>query len=105
MTHVLEFSYMYPSPRNPNSGVFIERQVRELSRVVPIDVVSPVPWAPRMLWRLSARWRGDGRQPRETRRHDGPVHHPPYPPPVGQGAVPFPGGSMAGGGAPVGRRS
>src|SRR6185369_16898761 len=50
MTHVLEFSYMYPSPRNPNSGVFIERQVRELSRMIPLDVVSPVPWAPRVLW-------------------------------------------------------
>ena len=56
MTHVLEFSYMYPSPRNPNSGVFIERQVRELSRMVPLDVVSPVPWAPRVLFDTRVSW-------------------------------------------------
>jgi len=55
MTHVLELSYMYPSPRHPRSGVFIERMVRELARLVPVDVVSPVPWAPRVLWPLSAR--------------------------------------------------
>jgi len=104
MTHVLEFSYMYPSPRNPNSGVFIERQVRELSRIVPIDVVSPVPWAPRVLWPLSARWRGYGRQPRETRCHDVPVHHPRYLQAIGQWSIPLAGVSMAVGSEPVVRR-
>jgi len=104
MTHVLEFSYMYPSPRNPNSGVFIERQVRELSRMVPLDVVSPVPWAPRILWGLSARWRGYGRQPYETRCHDVPVHHPRYVQPIGQWSIPLAGVAMALGSAALVRR-
>jgi glycosyltransferase involved in cell wall biosynthesis len=104
VTHVLELSYMYPSPRNPNSGVFIERQVRELSRLVPLDVISPVPWAPRALWALSARWRGYGRQPRETRCHDVPVHHPRYLQPVGQWSIPVAGAAMGLGSAPTARR-
>ena len=103
MTHVLEFSYMYPSPRNPNSGVFIERQVRELSRLVPLDVISPVPWAPRVLWPLSARWRGYGTQPCETRCHDVPVHHPRYLQPVGQWSIPLVGVTMALGAGPTAR--
>jgi teichuronic acid biosynthesis glycosyltransferase TuaC len=104
MTHVLELSYMYPSPRNPNSGVFIERQVRELSRIVPLDVVSPVPWAPRALWPLSERWRRYGRQPRETRCHDVPVHHPRYVQPIGQWSIPLAGVSMALGAERAARR-
>ena len=104
MTHVLELSYMYPSPRNPNSGVFVERQVRELSRLVPVDVISPVPWAPRVLWGLSARWRAYGRQPLETRCHDVPVHHPRYVQPIGQWSIPLAGAAMAVGAAPTARR-
>ena len=104
MTHVLELSYMYPSPRHRNSGVFIERMVRDLARRVPVDVVSPVPWAPRALWGLSARWRGYGLQPRETRCHDVPVHHPRYVQPLGQWSVPLAGVSMAFGARALARR-
>src|SRR5947207_8780924 len=104
MTHVLELSYMYPSPRNPNSGVFIERQVRELSRLVPLDVISPVPWAPRPLWPLSARWRGYGLQPLETRCHDVPVHHPRYLQLPGRWSIPLAGLAMAAGALATARR-
>ncbi|HYR95841.1 MAG TPA: glycosyltransferase [Candidatus Binatus sp.] len=104
MTHVLELSYMYPSPRHRNSGVFIERMVRDLARRVPVDVISPVPWAPRALWALSARWRGYGLQPRETRCHDVPVHHPRYAQPLGEWSVPLAGVSMALGARAVARR-
>jgi len=104
MTHVLELSYMYPSPRHPTSGVFIERMVRELARLVPVDVVSPVPWAPRVLWPLSSRWRAYGYQPRETRCHDVPVHHPRYVQPLGQWSIPLVGVTMAAGAQRVARR-
>jgi glycosyltransferase involved in cell wall biosynthesis len=99
--HVLVFSYMFPSPRHPTAGVFIERQVRELARRVPVDVVSPVPWAPRVLWPLSARWRSYGRQPPATRCHGVPVHHPRYLQPVGQWSIPLTGVTMALGAAAV----
>jgi teichuronic acid biosynthesis glycosyltransferase TuaC len=95
--HVLEMSYMYPSPRHPTSGVFVERLVRELARSVRVDVVSPVPWAPRALWRLSSRWRAYGRQPRAQVRHGIAVHHPRYLQPVGQWSVPLTGRLMAAG--------
>jgi glycosyltransferase involved in cell wall biosynthesis len=104
MTHVIELSYMYPSPRNPTSGVFIERQVRELSRMVPLDVISPVPWAPRVLWGLAPRWRGYGRQPHQTRCHDVPVHHPRYLQPIGQWSIPLAGAAMGVAVERVGRR-
>jgi teichuronic acid biosynthesis glycosyltransferase TuaC len=104
MTHVLELSYMYPSPRHPRSGVFIERMVRDLARLVPVDVVSPVPWAPRVLWPLSARWRAYGHQPRKTRCHDVPVHHPRYLQPLGQWSIPLVGVTMAAGARGVARR-
>jgi teichuronic acid biosynthesis glycosyltransferase TuaC len=95
--HVLELSYMYPSPRHPTSGVFVERQVRELARSVRVDVVSPVPWAPRVLWRLSPRWRAYGRQPRAQLRNGIAVHHPRYLQPLGQWSVPLAGVLMAAG--------
>jgi glycosyltransferase involved in cell wall biosynthesis len=99
--HVVELSYMYPSPRHPTSGVFIERQARELARLVGVDVVSPVPWAPRPLWSLSPRWRGYGRQPRESRCQGVRVHHPRYLQPVGQWSIPFAGVTMAVGARPL----
>jgi glycosyltransferase involved in cell wall biosynthesis len=93
--HVLELSYMYPSPRHPTAGVFVEDQVRALARDVSVDVVSPVPWAPRVLWPLSPRWRAYGRQPRRQQRAGIAVHHPRYLQPVGQWSIPFAGVSMA----------
>jgi len=95
--HVVELSYMYPSPRHPNSGVFIERTVRELARRVALDVVSPVPWTPRPLGRLSARWGAYARQPATSRCHGVPVHHPRYVQPLGRWALAVSGLTMAAG--------
>ncbi len=99
---VLVFSYMYPSTRHPIAGVWVEDQVRKLSERVSVDVVSPVPWAPRILWPLSHRWRAYGCQPSEERRHGIIVYHPRYLQPVGQWSMPFAGMAMAlGAGATV----
>jgi glycosyltransferase involved in cell wall biosynthesis len=95
--HVVELSYMYPSPRHPNSGVFIERTVRELARRVALDVVSPVPWAPPPLGRLSTRWAAYARQPTTSRCHGVTVHHPRYVQPVGRWALAMSGLTMAAG--------
>jgi glycosyltransferase involved in cell wall biosynthesis len=95
--HVLELSYMYPSPRHPNSGVFIEQSVRELARLVAVDVVSPVPWAPPPFDRLSARWRAYRRQPPVGECGGVAVHHPRYLQPVGQWSIPLAGVTMAAG--------
>lgn len=86
---------MYPSPRHPTAGVFVEEQVLALRRQVTVDVVSPVPWSPRVLWPLSPRWRAYGRQPRREERAGVTVHHPRYLQPVGQWSIAFAGISMA----------
>lgn len=97
MRHVVELSYMYPSPRHPNSGVFIERTVRELARRVALDVVSPVPWAPSPLGRLSPRWEAYARQPPRSECHGVTVHHPRYLQPLGRWALAMSGMTMAAG--------
>jgi glycosyltransferase involved in cell wall biosynthesis len=102
--HVLELSYMFPSPRHPTSGIFIARQVRELARHVALDVVSPVPWAPRLLQPLSPRWQAYGAQPAASVYDGVAVHHPRYVQPIGQWSMPVAGAAMALGAAAVVRR-
>jgi glycosyltransferase involved in cell wall biosynthesis len=102
--HVLALSYLYPSPRFPTSGVFVERQVRELARLVAVDVVSPVPWVPGALRALSARWRAYAEQPATTRCHGVAVHHPRYLQPAGAWSVALAGVTMAAGARPVASR-
>jgi len=92
--HVVELSYMYPSPRHPTSGVFIERQVREMARRAAVDVVSPVPWVPPGLAGVSARWRSYAAQPATSACHGVRVHHPRYLQPIGRWAVPVAGAAM-----------
>ena len=93
--HVLELSDIYPTPRLPTAGVFVERQVRELARHVAVDVVSPVPWAPRVIRPLSARWRAYGEQPRAITVRGVPVHLPRYIQPPGQWSMALAGVTMA----------
>ncbi|HZP42487.1 MAG TPA: glycosyltransferase [Candidatus Binatia bacterium] len=94
---VLELSFMYPSPRHPNSGVFIEQSVREIARRVVVEVVSPVPWVPPPLAGLAPRWRAYRSQPRETWCHGVRVHHPRYVQPLGRWSIPLAGVTMAAG--------
>ena len=44
--NVLVVSRLYPRPTDPVVGIFVEEEVRELSRHCEIKVVSPVPWFP-----------------------------------------------------------
>jgi teichuronic acid biosynthesis glycosyltransferase TuaC len=44
--NVLVVSRLYPRPSDPVLGIFVEEEVRELSRHCQIKVISPVPWFP-----------------------------------------------------------
>jgi teichuronic acid biosynthesis glycosyltransferase TuaC len=44
--NVLVVSRLYPRPNDPVLGIFVEEEVRELSRHCEIKVISPVPWFP-----------------------------------------------------------
>lgn len=54
---VLIISHMYPSPANPISGIFVQKQTEALvAGGVEAVLINPVPWAPFFLrWHL--RWR------------------------------------------------
>jgi glycosyltransferase involved in cell wall biosynthesis len=68
---VLVVSHLYPSP-GVERHLFVHQQVLALGELgVESRVLSPTPWAPRVLWR-SERHRRRGRKPREAVR-DGVV--------------------------------
>ncbi len=76
---LLLFSTLFPNPRAPNHGVFVENRLRHLLRDEPVEatVLAPVPVFP---GRRAAR----GVPPRE-RRGGVEVLHPRYPAPPGLG--------------------
>lgn len=43
---VLVVSRLYPRPSDPVLGIFVEEQVKELSKGCHIKVISPIPWFP-----------------------------------------------------------
>jgi glycosyltransferase involved in cell wall biosynthesis len=43
---VLVFSSLFPSPADPNAGVFIRERMFRVAKRLPIVVVSPKPWSP-----------------------------------------------------------
>lgn len=67
---LLTFSTLYPNPRQPNHGVFVENRLRHLvgSGAVSSTVLAPIPWFP---------GRGpEGGLPDVVERHGITVHHP-----------------------------
>ena len=44
--HVVVFSSLFPSSRQPGSGLFIRERMFHVGAALPMEVVSPVPWFP-----------------------------------------------------------
>jgi len=40
------FSSLFPSPAQPNAGVFVRERMFRVGQVLPVTVVSPQPWFP-----------------------------------------------------------
>jgi len=54
---ILVLSHMYPSTFNEVAGIFVHEQVKALvERGVEVQVVSPVPWAPFPINRMSQKF-------------------------------------------------
>lgn len=54
---VLTISHMYPSTFNEVSGIFVHEQIKALKeKGVKVKVVSPVPWIPFPINRVSKKW-------------------------------------------------
>ena len=64
---VLVLSHMYPSTFNEVAGIFVDEQVKALvERGVEIQVVSPVPWAPFPISRMSQKWKAYSEIPAQS---------------------------------------
>ncbi len=55
---VVSTTLCYPHPACPMQGIFVWRRLREVGRLVPLTVVSPVPWFPG--WRGEPNAEGEG---------------------------------------------
>src|SRR4030042_4089814 len=64
--NVLGVSPLYPRATDPVVGIFVEEEVRELSRHCEIKVVSPVPWFPPL--KRFPRWYAYSQMPRREIR-------------------------------------
>jgi glycosyltransferase involved in cell wall biosynthesis len=53
--HIVVFSSLFPSDRQPAAGLFIRERMFRVARQLPLCVVSPVPWFP--FQALLRRWR------------------------------------------------
>ncbi len=64
--NILVISHLYPYTTNPSFGIFVHEQVRALQKLgVSVQVLSPVHYAPRLLW-LNSKWRAYGEIPRHA---------------------------------------
>jgi len=62
---VLFLSHMYPSSIDKIQGIFIHQYVKCIKESgVNLEIISPVPWAPKILW-LKEKWKSYGSFPRE----------------------------------------
>lgn len=43
---IVSTTLCYPRPSNPTQGIFVQRRLEEIARVMPLRVVVPVPWFP-----------------------------------------------------------
>jgi teichuronic acid biosynthesis glycosyltransferase TuaC len=43
---VLSTTLCYPTPANPAKGIFVQRRLVEIARLIPLRVVVPIPWFP-----------------------------------------------------------
>jgi len=76
---VLVLSHMYPSTANEVAGIFVHEQVKTLmAKGIKVRVVSPVPWAPFPLSRLSRKWRAYSRIPQGCVWDEVKVSYPRY---------------------------
>lgn len=76
---VLIISHMYPSNFNSMSGIFVHDQAAALMKNgCEIRVISPVPWAPFPLNKLSKKWEGYNRVPKKDVSGPIIVYYPRY---------------------------
>jgi teichuronic acid biosynthesis glycosyltransferase TuaC len=72
--NVLIVSRLYPLPKDPVLGIFVEEEARELARLCNVKVVSPVPWFPPL--KLLPKWYDYSQLPLREMRKGLEIHRP-----------------------------
>lgn len=77
--NLIVLSHMYPSQGSIYGGAFVEKQVIALRKIIDgeIFVISPIPWAPRVLW-FKKKWRDYGEEKKYLIRNNIKVYRPRY---------------------------
>lgn len=77
--NVLIISHMYPSSFNNMSGIFVQKQVKELKKLgCNVTVISPVPWSGFPLNKLSSKWMKYYNIPKKDKIDGIDVYYPRY---------------------------
>lgn len=75
---MLVLAYMYPNKADCNSGAFIHEQMKSLKKLdCLINVISPIPFSPKILW-FNSSWKSYGLVPEKDTIDEIPVQYPRY---------------------------
>ncbi|HEY8552935.1 MAG TPA: glycosyltransferase family 4 protein, partial [Burkholderiales bacterium] len=89
---VLLYTSQFPTPNDPNGGVFTAQLADAMAARADVEVVCPLPWCPDVGWtRRHPAWRLFVNVPRALLRGSIPVHYPRFPlvPKVSGAAQPY----------------
>jgi glycosyltransferase involved in cell wall biosynthesis len=76
---LLLYSSQFPTPRDPNGGIFTAQLAAALARQAELSVVCPLPWRPDVSWaRNSQAWRRYAGVPSTAHHGSLLVHYPKY---------------------------
>ena len=77
--NLIVLSHMYPYEGKPYSGIFVQEQLKAVRKLLDgkIYVISPVPWAPRILW-FRDKWKQYGMASRTSSEEGYKVMRPRY---------------------------
>lgn len=77
---VLLYSSQFPTPRDPNGGIFTAQLAQAMARHAEVDAVCPLPWCPDWSWfRRHPHWGVVAGVPASGRHGDIAVRYPKYP--------------------------
>ncbi len=78
--HVLIFTNLYPTPTEPERGIFIYQLVQEIKKRYKVSVICPIPWVPkfRFLSHLD-KWKRFANIPKRMQDGDITVYYLRYP--------------------------
>lgn len=80
LTRIIILSNLFPTPTEPERGIFTYQTVKEIAKIHPVVVVCPLPWFPRLLkkYRIFSKWSTFVDVPAELENGSIKVYYPRY---------------------------